>query len=147
MTPTRARALLVISLLVSGLASCYLLAQQNRQEEAVNDEDISVSSFEEMHYPALARVAHRESVVVVQARLDDAGKVASARAISGSRMLIPDCVSNAKKWQFRPNARKTAVIIYEFQLTEGRCDAGKSLFVFREPNIASVTSCVGVWQP
>jgi hypothetical protein len=137
------RRLGAIGLLV--LAVSYSSAQQ---EQAVNDEDISVSSFEEMHYPALARAAHRESVVVVQARLDDNGKVVSAREISGSKMLIPDSLLNVRKWRFHPNSNKTAIVVYQFRLVEGRCDPGRNgLFVFREPNVATVTTCVDVWQP
>jgi TonB family protein len=119
-----------------------------QQEQAANDECISVSSFEEMHYPALARAAHRESMVVVQVKLDDDGKVVSARAISGSKMLISDTLSNVRKWRFHPNSNKTAVVIYDFHLVEGRCDLGRNgLFVFREPNVATITTCVAEWQP
>ena len=143
MKMSQTRTLLAEGLLV--LAASYTSAQQ---EQAVSDEDISVSSFEEMHYPALARAAHRESTVVVLVKLDDDGKVVSARALSGSKMLISDSLSNARKWRFHPNSNKSAVVIYEFHLVEGKCGSGRNgLFVFREPNVATITTCTAEWQP
>jgi TonB family protein len=140
---SRTRTLIAIGLLVLTV-SC----SSAQQEQAVNDEGISVSSFEEMHYPALARAAHRESMVVVEVRLDDNGKVVSARAISGSKMLIPDTLSNVRKWRFHPNFDKTAVVIYEFHLVAGRCDLGRNgLFVLREPNVATIEACEMQPQP
>lgn len=119
-----------------------------QQEQTVNDEDMSVSSFEEMAYPALAHAAGRQGMVVAEAKLDDGGYVVSARAISGFKMLIPDTLANVRKWRFRPNPNKTAVVIYEFHLVEGRCGAGENgLFVLRDPNIAIVTACFMQPQP
>jgi outer membrane biosynthesis protein TonB len=136
------------TLVAAGLLVFVVSYSSAQQEQAVNDEDISVSSFEEMLYPALARAAHRESTVVLQAKLDDDGKVVSARAISGSKMLIPDSLSNIRKWRFHPNSNKSVVVIYEFRLVEGRCGPErKTLFVFREPNITTVTTCGSDWQP
>jgi TonB family protein len=101
-----------------------------------------------MYYPALARAARRESTVVVQVKLDDDGKVVTARAISGSKMLIPDTLSNIRKWRFHPNSNKTAFVIYEFHLVEGKCDLGRNgLFVFKEPNVATITACEMQPQP
>jgi outer membrane biosynthesis protein TonB len=140
---SRTKTLIAIGLLVLAV-SC----SSAQQEQSVNDEDISVSSFEEMHYPALARAARRESIVVVQAKMNDDGKVLSARAISGSKMLIPDTLSNIRRWRFHPNSHRTAVLIYEFHLVEGKCDLGRDgLFVFREPNVATITACEMQPQP
>jgi TonB family protein len=140
---SRTTALIAIALLVFSVNS--LPAQQ---EQTVNDEDIAVSSFEEMIYPALAHAARREGTVVVQVKLDNSGYVVSARAISGSKMLIPDTLSNVRKWRFHPNSKKTAVVIYEFHLVEGKCNAGKNgLFVLRGPNVATVTTCEMEPQP
>lgn len=140
---SRTRTLIAIGLLVLTV-SC----SSAQQEQAVNDQDISVSSFEEMHYPALARAARRESIVVVQLKLNNDGKVLTARAISGSKMLVPDTLSNIRKWRFHPNSNKTAVVIYEFHLIEGKCDLGSNgLFVFREPNVATITACEMQAQP
>ena len=143
MKTSRIRTLTAIAFLTFALS--YSSAQQ---EQTVSDEDVSVSFFEDMPYPALARAAHREGVVVVKISLDDKGSVESAKAVSGSKMLVPDSLVNIRKWRFRPNPSKTAVVIYDFHLLEGKCDAGrKGLFVLREPNIAEVTTCVAEWQP
>jgi len=140
---SRSRALIAIGFLA--ISTIYLPAQE---DQTVNDEEISVSSFEEMPYPALARAAGREGMVVVEVKLDDHGYVVSAKPISGYRMLVPDTVANARKWRFHPNSEKAAVVIYEFHLIEGRCGAGKSgLFVLREPNVATITTCFMQPQP
>jgi TonB family protein len=143
MTISRTAVLIAIGFLV--LSVGYSPAQQ---EQTVNDEDIAVSSFEEMPYPALAHAARREGIVVVEAKLDDGGYVVSAKAISGSKMLTSDTLSNVRKWRFRPNPKKAAVVIYEFHLVEGRCGAGNNaLFVLREPNVATITTCEMQPQP
>ena len=140
---SRTRTLIAIGLLVLTV-SC----SSAQHEQAVNDQDISVSSFEEMYYPALARAARRESIVVVQVKLNNDGKVLTAWAISGSKMLVPDTLSNIRKWRFHPNSNKTAVVIYEFHLIEGKCDLGSNgLFAFREPNVATITACEMQAQP
>lgn len=143
MKMSRIRTLVAIGFVA--LAMCHSSAQE---EQTVSDEDISISFFEEMPYPALAHAAHREGAVVVQVKLDDKGNVVSAKAISGSKMLVRDSLANIRKWRFHPNSNKTAVVIYEFHLVEGRCDVGrKGLFVLKEPNVATVTTCVAEWQP
>jgi hypothetical protein len=137
------------AMVVLAIASSLWLAQQGEQKGPVEDESISVVSYQDMNYPVVARVGHSQGVVVVQVALDNEGKVASSTPLSGPKALIPDAVSNAGKWRFRPNREKRAVIIYDFQLVAGQCDTTKNgtLFVFRAPNVASVVSCSGVWQP
>lgn len=125
-----------------------LPAGQVGLEGIPDDEDISVASFEEMGYPVQGLLAGVEGDVVVKVKLDDQGKVVLATGVCGSRALTNDALENAKKWQFRPNAAKTAVIIYEFRFADGTCGATlNQLFVFREPNIASVTACPSHSQP
>lgn len=125
-------------------------AQGSQADETVTDDQIVVSSFAEMRYPRMAQVGNVRGIVVVRVKLDDAGKVVSTTAVSGSKLLIPDTLANAKDWQFQPNAAKSAVIIYEFEI-KGRCEDKDSrrdhLFVFRKPNIASITACGEFWQP
>lgn len=82
-----------------------------------------------------------QGAVVVKVTLDDDGKVASAFAISGNKTLIPDTLANAKRWRFKSNPQKSAVIVYEFRLTEGTChDNSHSLFQLIHPNFASITA-------
>src|SRR5260370_26338373 len=100
-----------------------LLACAQGQEQTVNDEDIAVISFEDMNYPAVARSAHLEGVVVIRVRLDDTGKVVSATAVSGAKALVFDVMPNIQKWRFRPNAANAAVIIHEFRLAT--CHVGQ----------------------
>lgn len=135
-----------------GILAGQLLVGQNRDNQAVTDDQISVLSFSEMHYPRMAQVAHIRGVVVVRVQLDETGKVVSSAAISGSKVLIPDTLANAKKWRFQPNAAKRAVIVYEFLIPEGICDPNEKssqsdLFIFRKPNVASITACPVVAQP
>jgi TonB family protein len=133
--------------MVVGLVSCSL-ALFAQQEQTIYDEEISVSDFEKMAYPALARAGHHEGVVVVRARLDAKGYATSVTAISGSAMLVPDVISNAKKWRFKPNSKGAAVLVYQFRIVDGTCDpANGSLFVLKEPNVVSITMCSFSPQP
>jgi TonB family protein len=142
----RRQSVLVNVSLFMFIVYAYNLTAQ--QEGTIYDNDVNVTSFEEMRYPSMARQAHIQSTVVVRITLDDGGKVKSASAISGAKLLIPDSVSNANKWHFRPNANKSAVIIYEFRLADGRCNSETNhMFIFRAPNIASVIGCEETWQP
>ena len=123
-------------------------AQQQKRETVIYDEDIHVLTFANMHYPRLARIAHRQGTVVVRVEFDSSGRVTSANALSGWKMLVPDAVANSRQWTFAPNSEKGAIIIYKFRLLEGRCNSDETdLFTLIEPNIASVTACNYHWQP
>ena len=109
------------------------------------DEKVKLVDFEEIDYPPAARKANVQGTVVIQVRLDDEGHVAGASALSGSPLLIPDALANAKKWTFKPNIYKGAVIVYEFQLIPGPCKANsRSLFRMAHINVAEVTACVPI---
>lgn len=111
-------------------------------EESINDEDIKLVSFEDLAYPALAANTRLQGVVVVRAKLDADGNVVAGSAVSGSKFLIPDCLSNIKKWKFKPNPQRTVVVVYDFKIEEGAChDRSRSLFLLVHPNFASVTIC------
>jgi len=112
-----------------------------QQQETVQDEEMTVAHFEDMRYPPLARVARSQGVVVVKVTLDKEGNVVTSTAISGAKYLIPDCLENAKKWRFRPNARNIAVIVYSFRLSQGLCNTLTSQFNFWGPNFASISTC------
>ncbi|MGB6385090.1 MAG: TonB family protein [Terriglobales bacterium] len=144
---TRKRSISMgLSLLIIIFHAYTLVAQQN---EMIDDKDINVTSFAEMRYPQLARQARIQGIVVVRVKLDNVGSVISTAAISGSRLLVSDTLSNAKKWEFRPNSSKAAVIIYEFRLADGTCKSSEQnhISTFREPNILSVIGCEAMWQP
>src|SRR3954462_5359362 len=93
----------------------------NSQEDTPTVSGAQLITFADIGYPALAKAARVQGVVVVEAQLDNKGNVVGASAIAGAKPLIPDCLSNIKKWKFKPNSRKTAVIVYEFRLDDGAC--------------------------
>lgn len=110
-------------------------------DATVYDENVSVVSFEDMTYPAMAISGRVEGVVVVAVTLNDEGKVTAASAISGHKLLIPDSLFNAKRWTFKPNAQKRAVIVYDFKI-EGICQRGaQSLFRVTHLNQAAISTC------
>jgi TonB family protein len=134
----RLKYLLLMGTLLIGVSCVCSAAQQ----ETLNDQDVKLVSFEDLPYPPVARMARVQGAVVVKVTLDDDGKVVSAFVISGNKALIPDALANAKRWRFKSNLQKSAVIIYEFRLTEGAChDNSHSLFQLIHPNFASITAC------
>jgi outer membrane biosynthesis protein TonB len=108
-----------------------------------SDRDVEVPDFEDLKYPPLAREARISGIVAVEAELDDKGEVMSAVAISGNAMLIPDCLTNVRKWHFRPNPKRLAVVVYNFRFP---CDGVRhnsdtqQQFVFTPPNFATITA-------
>jgi TonB family protein len=122
-------------ILLSIVIGSSLLAQ----DAPLMDETVHPLYFETLSYPLSARLTHVQGVVVVRATLDSEGKVVSATAISGAKSLIPDCLSNAKKWLFQPIPEKTVVIVYHFKI-EGLCNLPcPSQFIFSPPNLATIT--------
>lgn len=147
MTRIKIVPMILIAVLVFASVRRSLSAHQGDQDQRVGNEGAIVTSFEEMSYPHLARLANIEGVVVVRVILDDDGKVVSASAITGHDLLVRQALPNASKWRFLPNSSKAAVIIYEFRFADGTCgDTRSQLFVFREPNVASVIACPESWQ-
>jgi TonB family protein len=112
-----------------------------QKDPAVDDKDTKVVSFEELIYPPLARSARMQGVVVVQVKLDRQGKVTDAVGVSGSELLMLGALENVKKWQFEPNSRKNAIVVYNFKILEGRCKSDSRLFVLQGANLATVMTC------
>jgi len=137
MKTTAKWALSIVSLLVI-TPFIGLTAQQGRP---VGDDDMKVLSFEDMNYPALARTARVQGVVVVQVKLDDEGKVAEATPISGKQAFITDCTANARKWRLRPSAQRAAVTVHTFRLSDGISKSGCDHFMLEPPNFATITTC------
>ena len=135
---------------LNGPSTPLLAHQASRtscQEEAVHDEDIRVTAFEEIRYPRMAFAARIQGTVVVHLDLDGQGHVLAVRAVSGPRLLVTDTLANASKWQFKANAVKAAVLLYEFRI-EGRCNIDTSgLFALQSPNRALVLGCQMPAQP
>lgn len=128
-----------------GLLSTLCCGVAAAQDVTVKDSDINVVSFEPLAYPAIARTAHVEGVVVIKVVLDDKGSVADAVALSGADLLIKSCLENAKKWRFKPNSEKAAIIVYLFRMA-GFChdNTDPSQFIWEPPNFGTVTACNGM---
>ncbi|MFI5090834.1 MAG: energy transducer TonB [Terriglobales bacterium] len=110
----------------------------------VSDLDMKVLHFEWPRYPAIAKSARIQGVVVVQVSLDDKGNAVEAVAISGHPMLIENSLANAKKWRFEPNPQKTAVIVYNFSLLPW---AGQDQVILEPPNFLTITAEPPTVQP
>jgi outer membrane biosynthesis protein TonB len=114
----------------------HLLAQN----APVLDESIKPLHFEPLSYPLAAKLTHVQGAVVVRVRLDREGNVVSSTPVSGAKSLIPECLSNSKKWRFQPAPEGTAIIVYLFRI-EGLCKQPcTSLFRFDPPNLATITT-------
>jgi len=125
---------IVFVVFIAALCSYGNLIAQEKPTTAdpVLNESIQVTHVEAIEYPVLAWIARTQGIVVTRVKLDTAGRVVSTTAVSGYKMLIPDCLSNAMKWRFQPNSNKEAVIIYDFRL-EGDCmlpSCRQSFFLF-----------------
>ena len=109
------------------------------QDTHVLDDMIKPLYFETLNYPLTARLNHVQGAVVVRATLDDQGNVVFSEAMSGAKSLIPDCLSNSKRWRFQSNREKTTVIVYRFKI-EGLCNLPcPSHFHLQPPNLATIT--------
>jgi outer membrane biosynthesis protein TonB len=109
----------------------------------VRDKDMIVSDFADIGYPPLARQTRTQGVVVVRAQLDKHGNGTDAVALSGSELLIPASVENAKKSRFQPNAQRVVVIVYNFRMPFASCksQAIHSFSMLQAPNFVTVTGC------
>ncbi len=115
-------------------------ARQDKQDEPTYA--VQLVSFEDIAYPASAKLAKIQGAVVVKVRLDDEGSVVDAFAVSGAKALIPDCLANVKSWKFKPGSGKVAIIVYQFRLVDALCrDDSHSLFLLLRSNFASITAC------
>jgi TonB family protein len=117
------------------------IAVHAQQAAAPKDADVAVLEFKDAEYPPIPRFRHTSGTVVVQAKLDDHGEVEDAAVISGQPDLALAAVVNVKKWRFRPNGKKSAVIVYNYVYLEGRCESNGSLFVLSPSNLATVYGC------
>lgn len=108
---------------------------QAAAQETQPDSQAQLLSFEDLTYPGIARTTRVQGIVVIKAEIDEKGNVITASALTGLKPLIADCLANVKKWKFKPNSGKSAIIVYEFKLDEGAChDASHSLFRLVHPS-------------
>jgi hypothetical protein len=112
-----------------------------QQRDPIYDEDLKIVDWAELGYPGLAYSAKIEGVVVVQVALDSQGAVLDAVGLSGSKLLVPTCLLNAKKWRFQPTSRNSAIIVYNFRMDKGFCRTPNSFFGIQPPNFVTVIGC------
>jgi len=124
--------------------ACSIGTNAQGQDDPVYDEDIHVLSFTESPYPRIAITTSLQGLVVVKATLDSDGNVVAATALSGPKLLAATTAQNTKQWRFKPNARKQAIVVYEYRIEPGRClDDTRSMFLLRHPNFVSIVACQG----
>lgn len=122
------------------LLACSIVRQAATQElPTILNNEIKPDYFEEMTFPLNARLTHTEGTVVILANLNEQGRVIASTALSGAKALIPEAVSNSKRWRFQPNSRKSVILVYVFRI-EGVCHLPcRSQFLFHPPNLATIT--------
>lgn len=134
-----------IAVLLGLLAPYSVAVPEGAEQETRPENQAQLLSFEDLAYPGIARVSRVQGIVVVKAKIDEAGNVISASALLGSKALADPSTSNVKKWKFKPKSGDTALIVYEFRLDDGAChDASHSLFRLVYPNFATITACTPV---
>jgi TonB family protein len=136
-----------LSILTGLSLFCAVWLVRAQDSMTIEDRDISVVHFEELRYPPLARTANVEGVVVIRVSLDDKGNVERVEAISGNKVLVNDCLANAKKWKFEPNSKKSAVLIFDFTLKYASCGSASSFFVLRGRNMVQIMACAETIEP
>lgn len=138
---------LTVFLIISMTGTCAFVYGRPQQDAMIEDKDINVLAFEDAQYPPLAYNAHIQGIVVVNVGLNDKGQVVNATALSGPLLLASVSIDNVKKWVFNPTAKKTAIIVYNYKILEGRCNHNSTFFILQEKNIATVIACPGVVNP
>ena len=134
---------LLIGAVTVGAATAAAPAAQS--DELLDDKDVKLVSFVDLDYSPIAKSARVQGVVVVRVDLDEQGRVRQAVALSGPNILATDSIANARKWVFKPNARRRAFIVYDFRLEMGVChDDSHSLFLLQHFNFASIIACAPV---
>ena len=56
----------------------------------------------ELRYPAIARAAKVEGIVVIDAIIDEQGNVVQARVVSGPGLLIGAALQSVQQWRYEP---------------------------------------------
>ena len=67
-----------------------------------------------LRYPALARSAHVEGMVIIEATIDEGGRVSDARVLRGHPLLDGEALAAVRQWEFTPtllNGVPTAIIM------------------------------------
>jgi TonB family protein len=67
-------------------------------------------------YPPLARQAHIQGRVILQAAISKDGRVEALRGVSGHPMLIPAAIEAVKQWRYQPYAINGKPVAVETQI-------------------------------
>ena len=81
-------------------------------------EGICVVHLESPRYDPLARQIRVQGDVPVQVRINESGKVTSARATTGHPLLVRVAEGNIQTWVFNRGEERTIEIVYQFRLEE-----------------------------
>src|SRR5918998_116486 len=95
----------IILLLTAFFAVCAGGAAHGQEPSRLAPEEAEQLLVEkpEPLYPAIARAARAHGIVRVEAKVDEAGLVASAKAVSGHPLLQQAAVSAVKRRKYKPH--------------------------------------------
>jgi periplasmic protein TonB len=71
----------------------------------------------EPQYPTVARMAHVQGTVVIDAIISKNGSVISAHAVSGPGLLIPSALDAVKQWKYKPTYLNGQAVDLAMQVT------------------------------
>lgn len=125
------RAAVIIVFIVVLAAGSLTLAKSLQITAVTDDRDTTVVTFEDAQYPPIGFPSSAQGIVGVELKLDDAGRVSGATALSGNFILVQAALENVRKWTFKPNAAKRAFVFYNYQIMEGRCNHHSSFLYCR----------------
>src|SRR3954469_6110346 len=125
---------------VLAVVAAFPIVGRAQQNEPGISPGFTTTEFKELDYPQRARQAAVQGVVVVEATLPADGTVAAVTALSGPTELTPAALENARHWNFRPNPRNWALVVYDFRLLEW-CRMSSSQFRVSQSGVATITAC------
>lgn len=68
-------------------------------------------------YPTIARVAHVQGSVIIDAVIDKTGNVVSEHAVSGPGLLVPAALSAVEQWKYKPTYLNGQAVDLAMQVT------------------------------
>jgi hypothetical protein len=78
---------------------CFAPNSQKLSQQKVKSLLVTTESIQP---PALGHTVHIETTAVLAIRVDDAGTVTCAKAISGHPLIISSVIESVSHWKFRP---------------------------------------------
>jgi protein TonB len=68
-------------------------------------------------YPAIARSARIQGIVVVQAIISKQGTIENLKVLAGHAMLVPAAIDAVRQWRYRPYVLNNEPVEVETQIT------------------------------